>query len=378
MNFVSIITLLGIVQGLFLGTLLVTRKSGNKKANKIFGIMFFNISINMLYYFFHTTNLFLEYPHFQKTTFPTTFLYGPLIYFYAKAQTDRSFKLGWKQLAHFIPFVLLIISNIPFYMQNAELKINYFLNKDIIKDELGAIQSVTQVLHVTVYIIITKVLIKKHTQRIKNSVSLIDKVSLNWLSISFNYFISIFGLIGAHLILIYFGVDLTSFYHITVPVLLTIFVYVLGYHGLKQPEIIIQPEDDNNDKKYERSTLTEENSKEYLRRLLDLMQSKKPFLENDLTLQKLAEHMGISTHHLSQIINEKLNQNFYDFVNKYRVEEAKRLLLEPEKNAYTIFAIATESGFNSKSAFNSCFKKVTNLTPTEFKKLNYPTLSKNS
>lgn len=277
-------------------------------------------------------------------------------------------------MLHFIPFVLLIISNIPFYMQNAEFKINYFLNNDIIKNELGAIQSVTQIIQITTYIIITKILINKHTQRMKNSVSMTDKVSLRWLSVSFNYFISIFGLIVAHLILIYFGVDLTSIYYITIPVFLTLFVYVLGYHGLKQPEIIVQTEEESIDKKYERSTLTDEKSEEYLNRLLDLMRNQKPYLVNDLTLLKLAEQLGISSHHLSQVINEKLNQNFYDFVNKHRVEEAKRLLLDPAKNSYTIFAIATESGFNSKSAFNSCFKKFTGQTPTEFKKRNNPAL----
>jgi AraC-like DNA-binding protein len=255
-------------------------------------------------------------------------------------------------------------------MQSTEFKLNFFLQKGIIKDELGAIQSITQIIQITTYIILTKILIDKHTQRMKNSVSMIDKVSLHWLSVSFNYFISIFGLIVAHLILIYFGVDLTSIYYITIPVFLTIFVYVLGYHGLKQPEIIIQPEEESSDKKYERSTLTEEKSEEYLIRLIDIMKNQKPYLESDLTLLKLAEQLGISTHHLSQVINEKLSQNFYDFVNNYRVEEAKRLLLEPTKNAYTIFAIAAESGFNSKSAFNSCFKKFTNLTPSEFKKLN--------
>ena len=370
MDLVAIIILLGIVQGLFLGTLLISRKTGNKRANRILGLVFYNVSISMLYYFFYSTNLFLKYPHLQKTTFPTIFLYGPLIYFYSKVQTDSSFKIRGKQLLHFIPFVLVIISNIPFYLQNAQYKLDFFLQKGIIKNELAAIQSISQIIQISIYIVITKILINRHTQKIKNSVSLIDKVSLRWLSTSFNYFFSIFGLVAAHLILIYFGVDLSSIYHITIPVFITIFIYVIGYHGLKQPEIIIQPEEIGNDKKYERSTLTDEKSGEYLNNLLDLMENQKPYLQNDLTLLKLSEQLCISTHHLSQIINEKLNMNFYDFVNKYRVDEAKLLLLDPAKNSLTIFAIAVEAGFNSKSAFNSCFKKFTNITPSEYKKHN--------
>ena len=198
--------------------------------------------------------------------------------------------------------------------------------------------------------------------------SVIDNVSLRWLSISMNYFIAIFIIVLVHLFFIYLGVDTGIFYHISVPVLITIFIFTLGYSGLRQPEIIALPENEENEKKYEKSGLTTEKSEEYLNQLFNLMETKKPFLESDLTLLKLAENLGISSNHLSQIINEKLNQNFYDFVNKYRIENAKSLLVDPAFDSKTIYAIALESGFNSKSAFNTCFKKYTNQTPSEYKK----------
>jgi AraC-like DNA-binding protein len=85
-------------------------------------------------------------------------------------------------------------------------------------------------------------------------------------------------------------------------------------------------------------------------------------------LQKLAERLGISPHHLSQVINERLNQNFFDFVNQYRVGEAKRQLLDAKKKHYSIMAIAGDVGFNSKSAFNAAFKKHANVTPSEWRR----------
>ena len=100
------------------------------------------------------------------------------------------------------------------------------------------------------------------------------------------------------------------------------------------------------------------------------MSEKKPYLENELTLAKLAEMLSVPQHHLSQILNEKLNQNFFDFVNNYRIQEAKKLLVSPDGGLLTILAIAEEVGFNSKSAFNNAFKKVTNTTPSEFRKNN--------
>ena len=93
------------------------------------------------------------------------------------------------------------------------------------------------------------------------------------------------------------------------------------------------------------------------------------YLDGELTLQKLAKALAVSPHHLSQTINEQLNQNFIDFINAYRIEEAKRMLVDPAKKHYSILAVSEEVGFNSKSAFNTAFKKHANMTPSEFRKI---------
>jgi AraC-like DNA-binding protein len=121
-------------------------------------------------------------------------------------------------------------------------------------------------------------------------------------------------------------------------------------------------------KKYEKSTLTLERGDAYLKRLLDLMEKEKPYTDGGLTLNKLAKALAISPHHLSQMINEQLNQNFFDFINLYRIEEAKRMLVDPARKHYSVLAISEEVGFNSKSAFNAAFKKHTQMTPSDFRK----------
>jgi len=368
MSLIAVIILLGIVQGFFIGFFLITKKSGNRRANKILGTIFFILSVSMGYYFFYTSNLFIKFPHLQKTTFPITLLFGPFIYFYVKIQTDRHYKFTWNQLLHFIPFVLVIIVNMPFYMKNTEYKLQYLANPEIMKSNLDMVISMFQVTQMTIYIFITKALIRKHVQRLKNEASSLEKMNLSWLNNCLNAIISIFVFIAFHLVLIYLGVDLTSIYHITLPIIITIFIFTIGYLGLRQPEIVLSTEEEIITKKYEKSTLTDEKGEEHLNRLLKLMETEKPHLKSDLTLQKLAAMLEISTHHLSQIINERLNQNFFDFINRYRTEDAKQKLLSKDFKNYTILAIAEECGFNSKSSFNTAFKKFTGMTPSEYRK----------
>ena len=122
------------------------------------------------------------------------------------------------------------------------------------------------------------------------------------------------------------------------------------------------------DRKYEASTLTPGKSLMYSQRLLKLIEGGKPFLDPDLSAVKLAEFLGISKKHLSQVINQQFHLNFKNFINKYRVEEAKKKLLDPMEQQFVLFKIALDVGFNSKSVFNEAFKKFTGMSPSEYRK----------
>jgi YesN/AraC family two-component response regulator len=98
------------------------------------------------------------------------------------------------------------------------------------------------------------------------------------------------------------------------------------------------------------------------------MRTRRPWLEPELSLDQLSAQLSVKPRMLSQLINETLNQNFFDFVNRYRIEEAKRLLTNPVDKKITVLEVLYEVGFNSKSSFNTLFKKYTGLTPSEFKK----------
>ena len=123
-----------------------------------------------------------------------------------------------------------------------------------------------------------------------------------------------------------------------------------------------------NGQKYQKSGLTEEQADEYLEKLKFIMENEQLYTDPDITLRDLSEKTGTSTHNISEVINTRLNQNYFDFINHYRVKRVKEDLIDKSKDHLTLFGIAIESGFNSKSGFNAIFKRYTGKTPSEYRK----------
>ena len=97
------------------------------------------------------------------------------------------------------------------------------------------------------------------------------------------------------------------------------------------------------------------------------MEVEKVYRDENISLQSLSEKLSIPLHHLSRILNEKLNKNFPDFINTYRIEEAKKFLRDPKRANQKILSIAFDVGFNTKTAFNNVFKKYTRMTPSQYR-----------
>lgn len=102
--------------------------------------------------------------------------------------------------------------------------------------------------------------------------------------------------------------------------------------------------------------------------LYDHMVKNKPFLNNELTIQDLADQLEVSTQEISSYLNKELGVNFFNYINTFRIEEAKQRITNPYYDNETLLGIAYDSGFNSKTSFNTLFKKETGMTPSEYKK----------
>jgi AraC-like DNA-binding protein len=156
-------------------------------------------------------------------------------------------------------------------------------------------------------------------------------------------------------------------------------VFFIAYFSLKQKEIIPLNKEEKKEidilinetsdlKNNQKKLISDDELKEMKSNLIQVMDHKKPFLDPELSLFKLASQLNISTHLLSYIINKGCNENFYQFINTYRIEEAKKMIQDSNMEHLSLMGIAFEVGFNSKTVFNTTFKKMTNQTPSEFKK----------
>ncbi|MEO1097062.1 MAG: AraC family transcriptional regulator, partial [Bacteroidota bacterium] len=149
---------------------------------------------------------------------------------------------------------------------------------------------------------------------------------------------------------------------------ITIYIFFMGYFGLRQPYIFTDKVITKPEQRYQKSGLDADRSANLIKQLNELMEEEKPYLNSKLTLSELAERLGSSKNHLSQAINETIGKNFFDYINAYRIEEVKVRMKNPDHDHVTLLGIALDSGFSSKSSFNNIFKKVTGQTPSEFKK----------
>lgn len=157
-----------------------------------------------------------------------------------------------------------------------------------------------------------------------------------------------------------------SFYPLWI--IMATLIYWMGHVGIYKFGILQQRSNIRKKSRIENSEETGATKNIIIEQLRNYLVNERQFQDPDLTLEKTAQALDMSQGHLSKTINHELEMSFRDYVNGLRVEEAKRYLQDDTFSNYTLLAIGMEAGFNSKSAFNTSFKKITGLTPSQFKK----------
>lgn len=347
----------GIGVAVFIEFLLISKK--NKSApDQVLTFWMFLILVHLFLLYLLFTEDVYTLPFLLGIEHPLPLLHGVMLYFYVSLLTKQLPEKKGILILHFVPVGVMYLYLGTFFFLPADHKIQVYRDRGAGYELFKAIKSYAVMMSGLFYVIWSAFLLKKHKHNIRDRFSDLEKVNLQWLQVL------TFGMGGIWFLVIFFSNDALILAGIVV------FVFLIGFFGVRQADIFTphQPTADGNEprKKYPKSGLTEEASGQLLKELKRLMSEEALYRQSDLSIDDLSAKLGVHPNYLSQIINQKEEKNFYDFVNTYRIEEFKRLIANQKNQQFTLLSLAYDCGFSSKSSFNRYFKRATGQTPSEF------------
>ncbi|MEH6535297.1 MAG: AraC family transcriptional regulator [Psychroserpens sp.] len=345
------------LQGILLFFLLFFRKKGNTKANKNLGLFVLSFSIILIFYVLYKSRFLYEFPlvYFRKLWVPIILLLGPLLLFYVKDLFKIKYSIKFK-LLHLSLFFVAFSYYLAFHFINPKSTV-FHASMDVIYF------SWLRNAQMFIYLLLIYNVLKKG----KNNIGVNVVKWLHYMVYAYAGFVVsmiIYSSLGGFDFFSRDGWDYITCLFISSSIIL------LGVFGLIQPQIFWGFDVDGsafNAIKYEKSGLIPSLAEELKQKLIELMVDDKVYRNNNLNLDELSGMLGTTKHNTSQIINEQFNENFFDFLNDFRIDEAKELLTSKEDFKMTISEILFEVGFNNKVTFNNAFKKRTDVTPTQYR-----------
>lgn len=373
----------GILQGVLLAAMLYFHPRTDRSVTTFLALYIFCISIPIMMPVGH------KLLTWQLIIFvePFTLLIGPLLYFYV-----RSFKetITWqKAWPHFILFVLYVFIAFWIFVEIAsKYPPSDKVPPEVTQHPLTMIPVTVRLLQRLLYYYFARKELLSYQRSIRHLFSDISRINGSWMRWLINgYLVLVLATMVLYALILKFP-DNFSLWVLCLGTLVTIYIYMAAWKGLSQPTLWqVQAGMDkekveadmqeagkielltNHDEKPKalKSGLSDDKTRDMVAKIIAAMEEEKLYKETELTLRDLANKLQYPSYQVSQGLNEGLGKNFYDLVNGYRVEEAKRLLVDPKSTNYTILAVGFEAGFNSKTTFNTVFKKMTGVTPTDFR-----------
>lgn len=362
---IDVILKLGALQAFILSVVLFFRKE-NGKANRVLALLVLLLGLMCMIQSVRSVDFYLENPHLIRLDIGIPLLFGPILLRYVKLLTQQSDGFRGKEIWHYFPYLLHLIFLAPFLIQSGERKIqslDYFTARVSTGSDFNLLMVAAMAL-VGIYFG-AKALraIRSYHVRIRSEYSELQRHQLDWLYVLILMFTIMFGVLAVVFVLFvkdtYAREDYSDYFYLVS----SINVYLIAYYTLKQPQLVAAPLATESTK----AERTPAYNSQQAEKLSALMEFEKPYLKNDLTASELAAMLDISRHELSELLSHSFHQNFYEFVNAFRVEEFKRRLNSSSNQHLTLLAIAFEAGFNSKTAFNTAFKNKEGITPSQFK-----------
>ncbi len=372
-GFFDLIMLAGVFQGILLSVLFFknnTRKSG---PHLFQGFLMLALSMAILEEFLNNTGLIVKVLPLVNFAEPLNLAYGPLFFLYIKASFHKS--LRKQDLLHLALFGVYLLYMILFFAQPETLKYNEFIhskhpgwaavevNQRFSEDPLGIrnyINTLTGI-HILMYLFLSIT----ELFRVKGDGN--KSKTLPYRDIR-NTIVHLTILVVVFIVTkLSFERDLGDYF---ISTYITLMFFITSYRAMNRSAFFDTARSfmDVPTPKYRKSSLTKK-QKDFILTNLDREMEENHYYANHLaSLADLAKRLNTSAHHLSQVINEKKGGSFYEMIARYRVHMAKDLLRNSDTQRLTIIEIAEKTGYNSKSAFNTAFKKMTGMTPSAYRK----------
>lgn len=413
---VKVFFALPVYQSLVLALVLFILGWGKPSSSrKIMGLFQLVMAIYFSYNFMYVAKAFYMVEVGYVLIIPVILLFAPLFYLFVLSVSTPDFVFKRQHALHFLPSTAILLLHLPYLFFDHATRIGYLSNGVRLKADSNAVLYLYVLYTLGVYVLFNIQILfygylafkkyKQHKKYIGNHYSYTENISLNWILALIISFILLFS-INEVLYLIGFKQHNLSqiFYNVSMLVI-TLFA---GYRGMLQKELVqrtmnpilptelvdfgsqastlptsideLSAVEESNEmdygeetlvnetQKYAGSGLTPEQKQLLISKLEFVMTTEKLFVNSNLTVEDVAVHLETRPKHISQVINEHYQRNFYNFINYYRILEAQHLLVSEEFEKYSIQGIAQMVGFVSKSTFNAAFKKQTGKTPSEFKK----------
>lgn len=313
-----------------------------------------SMMVHLLTFLLFISQFIFYWPHLLGTTYPFVFLAGPAFYFFIRSYAKPSFTFRNKHLIHLVPFLLVSIWMVPTYLTSIDEKLNvitYYY-------ELAPINGLSWLewLYLNLHaVVILAYVISALFYTYNQSSQPLKKFCWLFLELAILYLVLQSGLILSGTSLI------TS--EIILSILMALVILLTSYWVLDIKQLIPVISQLG---KYQTSPLSEEKSISIQHALIKAMEEQELYLNPRLKIADMAHVLQVPSHHLSQVLNDRMNTNFYQLVNTYRIKKCKELLKTDRLQLVSIQGIGFDCGFSNKTSFYRAFKRLTGMTPAEY------------
>ncbi|MEM7551508.1 MAG: helix-turn-helix domain-containing protein [Bacteroidota bacterium] len=351
--FHSLITF-GALQALFLSVILLS--SGKKDLPKTFFALFLIIEgITLVERLLAETGMMVRFPHILGVSYPINFIKPPILYFLARSISEAEFSFRKKQLFHTIPFLLMLVMNIPFYGLSGEEKVEQvsaFITYIPAYNSFNFWFFLSFFIYIGSYLFLGIGVLANYKKHIKN-----NRLVNRYLNVIYLY-CGVLAIMLLHFILRPSGLVEFPFINEVSMLLMTFLIQSIAYGFLSQSALVTQSHH-----RFLTNVSQLSKDSELIRRKIE---TDKPYLDDTLNLEKFSISVDLPKKRVSEIINQSFNCSFKELVNQYRFEEAKAIMKEEAGTDAQIVSIGYRSGFNNKVSFYRIFKKYTGKSPSDY------------